>query len=205
MKKIIRANSKHITTMATRAQLEEYLDTFDKGIALCGRSNVGKSTFINAFFKNKIARVSNTPGKTSDVQVFSFDVEDENGEVHTFKAFDLPGFGHARVSKAERSRWDVLIDDFFKLYHKKCLFIHLMDSQHPFQKNDENFIEYFKRFKSKYWMIFNKIDKLKTQSARAKLKNLLKSQLNNTYSISAHKKLNLESIEADLVDYLLEN
>ncbi len=204
MKQILRANSRHITTIATEIQLIEYLPKVDQAIALCGRSNVGKSTFINAFFKNNLARVSNTPGKTKEVQVFTFEVQVED-EIKTFTAFDLPGYGHAKVSKTERARWDLLLDNFFQIYHEKCLFIHLMDALNPFQKNDESFIKYFRRFHSDYWMIFNKVDKLKNQSARAKFKNFQKTLKNKSYAISADKKQNLELLESDLIDYLFKN
>ncbi len=202
--KILREKSIHITTIATIEQMEEYFHKTDFGVVLCGRSNVGKSTFINAFFRNGLARTSKTPGKTRDVQVFSFTVADRDGVERQFTAFDLPGFGHARVSKQERKRWDYLIADFFEVFHTKCLFLHLMDAQHPFLENDKMFHEFFHKFDADHWQIFNKIDKLKKQSDRAKFKNILKGSITTSFAISADKKQDLKQLEDAFISYLLK-
>ena len=74
-------------------------------IAVCGKSNVGKSSFINMLAnKNKLARTSGDPGRTRLVNYFDF------GE---FLLADLPGYGFARVSKAEKDKWGKMLDDFF--------------------------------------------------------------------------------------------
>ena len=96
-------NAKFITSAASKAQ---FIKPDKPVIAVCGKSNVGKSSFINMLAnQNKLARVSKDPGRTRLVNYFDF------GE---FILADLPGYGFARVSKAEKLKWAKLLDDFFE-------------------------------------------------------------------------------------------
>jgi GTP-binding protein len=136
-------------------------------IALLGRSNVGKSSFLNAFLNQKIAKTSSTPGKTRLINFF--EVED-NGK--KFILVDLPGFGYAKVSKSLKKEWGKNLDEFLKKRFNIKLFIHLRDARHPNLEIDENVDNYLKSFlrpDQQILTIFTKIDKLK-QSELAKLK-----------------------------------
>ena len=74
-------------------------------VILCGRSNVGKSSFINSIFNRKdLARISSTPGKTRSINYYNIDEK--------FYLVDLPGFGYAKVSKVEREKWGKLVAEF---------------------------------------------------------------------------------------------
>ena len=74
-------------------------------IAFVGRSNVGKSSFINAFLERKsLAKTSSTPGKTRTINFYNID--------NKFRLVDLPGYGYAKVSKAEKAKWDKLINEY---------------------------------------------------------------------------------------------
>ena len=81
------------------------------GCAFFGRSNVGKSSLINALFGKKSARVSKTPGRTQSVNIFNFEVEGLPGPLWLF---DLPGYGFAKVSKKESANWGRLMETFFR-------------------------------------------------------------------------------------------
>jgi len=136
-------------------------------VALLGRSNVGKSSFLNAFTNQKIAKTSQTPGKTRLINFF--EVEDEGKK---YILVDLPGFGYAKVSKSMLKEWGKNLDEFLKNRFNIKLFIHLRDARHPDLDIDNNVDEYinsFKRQDQQLLTIFTKIDKLK-QSEIAKLK-----------------------------------
>jgi GTP-binding protein len=136
-------------------------------VALLGRSNVGKSSFLNAFTNQKIAKVSQTPGKTKLINFF--EVEEDGKK---YMLVDLPGFGYAKVSKSMLKDWGKNLDEFLKNRFNIKLFIHLRDARHPKLEIDDRVDEYIKSFMRKDQQIltvFTKMDKLK-QSEIAKLK-----------------------------------
>lgn len=157
-------------------QLKQWLNdyTFANGIAFVGRSNVGKSSLINSLFGKKTARVSNTPGRTRQVNIFDFVVENkETKSLEHFFLFDVPGYGHAEVSKEMGRNWQLLLDTFFQMCSKKILLLNIQDCRHPLQESDIEFHEYIKSFDLETCILFNKVDKLKTQSERSRLKALM--------------------------------
>ncbi len=97
----------------TAVEPKGYPDDATPEIAFVGRSNVGKSSMINALSqRKKLARVSNTPGRTRTLNFFLLTVEDASGERRTVRFCDLPGYGFAKVSKAERSGWKGMIETY---------------------------------------------------------------------------------------------
>ena len=143
-------------------------------VALLGRSNVGKSSFLNAFTNHKIAKTSQTPGKTRLINFF--EIEDNNKK---YILVDLPGFGYAKVSKSMLKDWGKNLDEFLKNRFNIKLFIHLRDARHPNLEIDnlvDEYINSFKRKDQQLLTIFTKIDKLK-QNELAKLKREYKDAL----------------------------
>ncbi len=131
-------------------------------ILLCGRSNVGKSSFINSFFNNKnLAKISSSPGKTRSINFYSIN--------DIYYVVDLPGFGYAKTSKKEQEHWSKLIEQFIFNYSNAKLIFHFIDCRHYPTKLDILFFEMIKNFNCEYNIILNKIDKIK-QSEFAKLK-----------------------------------
>jgi len=133
-------------------------------LILCGRSNVGKSSFINSIFNRKgIAKTSSTPGKTRSINFFN--VED------IFYLVDLPGFGYAKTSIKEREKWGRLISKYIleskSIHHA----FHLVDSRYEPTELDIQLNSWLKRAKLNYTLILNKADKLK-QSQINKTLNL---------------------------------
>lgn len=120
-------------------------------IAVCGKSNVGKSSFINMLAnRNKLARTSAEPGRTRLVNYFDF------GE---FLLADLPGYGFARVSKGEKEKWAHLLDDFFAQDSISHVFA-LADIRHDPTADDLLMIQYLYTVRFPFTVIATKADKL---------------------------------------------
>ena len=138
-------------------------------IVLCGRSNVGKSSFINSFFRRKdIAKTSSSPGKTRTLNYYLVDEK--------FYLVDLPGFGYAKVSKKEREEWQKLIEDYMTNSGYIVRAFHFIDSRHEPTKLDLMLNTFLQQLKIPCSFILTKVDKLK-QSELAKSKKVIKSTL----------------------------
>lgn len=123
-------------------------------VVLCGRSNVGKSTFINSLFKRKnLAKTSSTPGKTRSINYYDIDSK--------FYIVDLPGYGYAKISQSERKKWGNLINDFFSTSKNINLTIHLIDSRHHPTELDVKLNDMLRSLDIPYIVLLNKSDKLK--------------------------------------------
>lgn len=143
------ANAKFITSAAGKAQFI----TSDKPIiAVCGKSNVGKSSFINMLAnQSKLAKVSGEPGRTRLVNYFDF------GE---FILADLPGYGYAKVSKSEKEKWAKLLDDFFADECRPAHVFALCDIRHEPTDNDKVMVNYLYQRIIPFTVVATKADKL---------------------------------------------
>ncbi len=122
-------------------------------IILCGRSNVGKSSFVNSLLSSKVAKTSSTPGKTRSINYYKIE--------NKFYFVDLPGFGYAKVSKGEREEWKKLLYSFFELKRTTQVVFHLIDSRHDPMQTDIELNEFINSLGLPYFVFLNKIDKLK--------------------------------------------
>lgn len=198
----------------TVEQLQQWLNehSFANGIAFIGRSNVGKSSMINAIFGKSTARVSKTPGRTRQVNIFDFIVENrETKSLEHFYLFDVPGYGHAEVSKEMAANWQNLLDTFFQLCSDKILLLNLQDARHPLQDSDMQFHDYIRSFDLETYVVFNKLDKLKTQSERARLKALMPDiykkfkWVKQIHFVSAEKGDGLPAVEQAIITFVKRN
>ena len=144
-------NQKFIASVFSTAELpKERLPE----VVLCGRSNVGKSSFINSLFNRKnLAKTSSTPGKTRSINYYNIDSK--------FYVVDLPGYGYAKISQSERKKWGNLINDFFSVSKHIQLTIHLIDSRHQPTELDITFNDMLRKLNIPYIVLLNKSDKLK--------------------------------------------
>lgn len=122
-------------------------------IVFAGKSNVGKSSVINRLLNRKnFARVGSQPGKTIHVNYFDVD-----GKCYFV---DLPGYGYAAVSKAERDRWGALMEAFFSESGLITLGVHIVDARHKPTGDDVTMSEWFKSSGMPFVVVANKCDKL---------------------------------------------
>ncbi|WP_104721325.1 ribosome biogenesis GTP-binding protein YihA/YsxC [Helicobacter mesocricetorum] len=144
-------------------------------VVFLGRSNVGKSTFINLLCNQKnLAKSSQTPGKTQLINFFLTQWSNQNKEVLKLYFVDLPGFGYAKVSKTQKDLWNKNLIEFLQQRDSIKLFVHLIDSRHPFLEIDKNLVSFITRFlrkDQKFLQIFTKFDKLNANE-KAKLKKV---------------------------------
>ena len=140
-------------------------------VSVAGRSNVGKSSLLNKLFGRKnLVKVSSTPGKTCNVNFF---------DVDGITFVDLPGYGFARVSKAEKERWSELIGGYFELERSFNLVLSLVDIRHEAQKLDQQMIGFLQDAGLPYLVVLTKGDKLgrgKQNSQAALLSRQLESR-----------------------------
>ena len=123
-------------------------------IAFSGKSNVGKSSVINRVLNRKnFARVGETPGKTVHINFFRID-----GKAYFV---DLPGYGYAKVPKAEKERWGKLMEAYFSVPERIDLGVLIVDARHKPTADDVTMCEYFKHSGRPFVAVANKLDKLK--------------------------------------------
>ena len=129
-------------------------------IAVAGKSNVGKSSLINCLCRRKaLARVGATPGKTRLINLFLLN--------NDFYLTDLPGYGFAKVEKAEILRWGKMMEDYFRLADDLRLTLHLVDIRHEPTEDDVRMNEYLRASGRPFIVVATKADKI-SRGARMK-------------------------------------
>lgn len=133
-------------------------------IAFSGRSNVGKSSLLNRLFNRKsLARVSSVPGKTITINFYSV------GDV---RFVDLPGYGYAKVPKAEKMRWAEMMEGYFNSERNICLVVQLVDIRHPPTKDDLQMLSFLLENKIPFVVALTKSDKLNKTEYAQRLKSV---------------------------------
>ncbi|MGZ9755414.1 ribosome biogenesis GTP-binding protein YihA/YsxC [Mycoplasma sp. 394] len=160
-------------------------------IAFWGRSNVGKSSLINALVNNKkLARVSKTPGRTQLLNFF----ENNKGAVFV----DLPGYGYAKVSKTQQMQMMQMIEDYLiNRKNLRCVYL-LIDSRHSMTQNDKNVVEFLYSINLPFIPVYTKADKL-NQKGKSKLLKNIKSEMqqynfNKYYIVSSENNYGIDNL-----------
>ena len=152
---------KQASFITSAADKKGFLNTEKPVIAVSGKSNVGKSSFINMLAgQKKLARTSASPGRTRLVNYFDF------GE---FILADLPGYGYAEVSKAEKAKWAKTLDDFFALTNI-CRLFALVDIRHEPTADDKTMIKFLYHSLIPFTLVATKADKIAKTKVKAQAK-----------------------------------
>ena len=155
-----------LTLETTAYTLDQLLALPEAQIALAGRSNVGKSSLINALAgRKKLAKVSATPGKTRSVNFYRV-------EPYNFYLVDLPGYGYAKVSKGERDRWASLVEGYFAQDRNVALVIQLVDMRHKPTADDCTMAKWYRDAGCPVVVVANKLDKLKKSEVEGNLQRI---------------------------------
>ena len=142
-----------------------FIDDGLPAVVFAGKSNVGKSSVINRLLNRKnFARVGAEPGKTVHVNYFKIDEK--------LYFVDLPGYGYAKVAKAERDRWGRLMEAFFARPELVTLGVMIVDSRHKPTADDETMAAWFKSTLRPLVIVANKVDKLKKSEVEPNLQRI---------------------------------
>ena len=130
-------------------------------VAFAGRSNVGKSSLINALTASKgLARTSNTPGRTQELNFFTQEGDFEDG-IPPLALVDMPGYGFAKAPKDVVDRWTELIFDYLRGRSSLQRVFVLIDSRHGLKKNDDEVLDLLDKAAVSYQLVLTKCDKIK--------------------------------------------
>lgn len=169
-------------------------------IVLAGKSNVGKSSFVNALVNRKsLARTSSAPGKTRQLNFYNMD--------NFFYFVDLPGYGYSKMSKIEQKKVADSIEVYLRNRQNINLVILLVDIRHSPTENDKTMMNYIKETGRRYIVITSKSDKIaktKVQSYVDEIAKVLDVPSDLIFPFSSETKFNLETIW-DVIDESLNS
>ena len=168
-------------------------------IVLVGKSNVGKSSFINTMIcRKKIARTSSEPGKTRQINFYNIDDK--------FYFVDLPGYGYSKMSKAEQAQVGAFTDNYLQKRKQISLVVFLMDIRHNPTANDRLMYDYIIRSGLPFIIIANKADKIavtKVNKAVTDLQNEINPMKDAVcLPSSAERKIYQDSVWEELEQYI---
>jgi len=167
-------------------------------IVLVGKSNVGKSSFINTMLNRKsLARTSNTPGKTRQINFYNID---EN-----FYFVDLPGYGYSKISKEEQVNMGVFIENYLEKCQNISLIVLLLDIRHNPTSDDVHMLDYIKRTNLPFIILANKADKIavtKVYSEINRIKEFLGLSFTTILPYSAERKIYSDSVWKHIENFI---
>jgi GTP-binding protein len=175
--------------ITSAAREEQFIRPDKPMIAVCGKSNVGKSSLINMLAgQNKLAKTSSAPGRTRLVNYFDFGA---------FLLADLPGYGYAEVSKAEKAKWAKTLDAFFARKEDIAHVLALIDIRHGATEDDLRLLEMLNYYIIPFTVVFTKADKLSGMKAKEHARVIANSMAlteQNTILTSAQKRTGKEAL-----------
>jgi GTP-binding protein len=190
---------KAVKFLKSAQSIKDSIEPTFSEVVFMGRSNVGKSSFLNSLTNQKIAKISSTPGKTKLINFFEVVYENELKTIFV----DLPGFGYAKVSKKEQENWEKNLNRFISQRNSIKLFIHLRDARHPNLEIDnrvDEYLNYIKNGDQKIITIFTKIDKLNQKEL-----SKLKKSYSDAMFISNLKKRGIDEVNRKMYSSLFED
>ncbi len=159
-------------------------------VVVVGRSNVGKSSFINALTnRKKLAYVGNTPGKTQLLNFFDIDGK--------WVLVDVPGYGYAKLSKAQLQKLGKMMDEYFNERENIACVVALVDARHAPSQDDLDMIDYFKQTGRRVLIAATKVDKVpKTKRPKAlkTISQALQIPVQSIFPVSSTEKTGFDAI-----------
>ena len=176
----------------------------DEGIelAICGRSNSGKSSVLNMLAnQKKLAKTSNTPGRTQSINFFNINEDSSR------KLVDLPGYGYAKASKKMQKEWGQQITKYMASRKSLRGIILIMDVRHPLQESDLNFIAWCEQYNLPMQILLNKSDKLSKNKASQELLKCVERTAHNLLLdrpmlLSAKTASGAEELSKKILDWM---
>jgi GTP-binding protein len=155
-------------------------------IAFLGRSNVGKSSLINALLGSKQAHTSSTPGRTRAINFFA--LHEPNKQRPSLIFADLPGYGYAKISKSISSEWPKFIEPYLTERETLALGVCLVDTNIPPQASDTTLIRFFQEMQRPYLVVGTKADRVSQNNLQKSLAALRKAHgVDEVLAVSAEK------------------
>lgn len=134
-------------------------------VVFSGHSNVGKSSLINKLVQRKaLARVSSQPGKTATINFY---------RLRDFRMVDLPGYGYAKVSKAEKERWASLVEGYLSAKRNIALIIQIIDIRHKPTNDDYDMLNFLYNYNAPFVIVLTKKDKLKKAAYEKRIEEIM--------------------------------
>lgn len=184
--------------LTSAANKSGWPETGKPEIVVVGRSNVGKSSFINALTNRKrLAYVGNTPGKTQLINFFDVDSK--------WCLVDVPGYGYAKLSKSQLQKMGKMMDEYFADRNELTCVVSLVDARHEPTADDGDMINYLKSSGHPVIVAATKIDKVpktKRPAALRKISQKLQLPLKNIFPVSSLEKTGLEEVYEAMQKYL---
>ena len=163
-------------------------------IAFLGRSNVGKSSLLNALVGEKAAKVSSTPGRTRAINFFL--LSDERGR-EKLRFADLPGYGYAKISKSISAGWPAFIEPYLAHRETLALCVCLIDANVPAQGRDRQLIDWLRDAGREFIVVATKIDRLSGNERTRNLMGLRESlELDAILPVSAKTRYGIKELWA---------
>jgi GTP-binding protein len=179
--------------LATAAGRDGFPRPTASEVAFLGRSNVGKSSLLNALVqRKKLARISSAPGKTRLIHFYR--VERPGLEINLV---DLPGYGYAKVSKSERGRWQGLVESYLEGRPTLCAAVLLQDLRRDISEDETLLMAWLQEREIPVVLAITKVDKLKPMRRKARLNGLQKSielPKDRIVATSAEKRIGIDAL-----------
>lgn len=174
-------------------------------VAFVGRSNVGKSSMINALVQRRaLVRVSHTPGRTKTLNFFDATLE-HRAKKKTIRLCDLPGYGFAKVSKAERAAWDTMINAYLTERHTLKVVVTIIDAEIGPTPDDLEMFDFLQDKPPRILVIATKLDRLNKAArkpALEKIRQKLELPANSLLGFSSHENLGRDEVWGTLLGIL---
>ena len=159
-------NIHNVSLTVSAVNPKQYPDTPFPDLAFAGRSNVGKSSFINKVLGRKsLARTSSKPGKTATINFYNID--------DCLNLVDLPGYGYAKVSKEEKKKWSTMIETYLNSRPTLSQVILIVDSRHAPTENDAVMLNFIRAVCGRAVVVASKLDKLKNSERDDALRRVI--------------------------------